>query len=108
MQDIMTACIESLPSYQAACSMCCYKMGAYLQVHISDVLAKRHPSLPVNDLYSDGRIALGFEHIVDQVLGCKVHIAAAVRVVLTQHTLWVETAQAPAGADTCLAIHARS
>lgn len=106
MQDIML--LPAKPCLLQGLQQVRYKIGAYLQMHISDVLAKRHPSLPVNDLYSDGRIALGFEHIVDQVLGCKVHIAAAVRVVLTQHTLWVETAQAPAGADTCLAIHARS
>ena len=84
------------------------RTSAYLQMHISNVLAKRHPSLPVNDLHSDWCIALCFEHIVDEVLGRKVHIAAAVRVVLAQHTLWIETAQAPAGADTCLAIHARA
>ena len=60
---------------------------SHLQMHISYVLAKGHASLPINDLHSDGRIALGLQNIVDQVLGGKVYIAAAVRIVLTEHTL---------------------
>ena len=81
---------------------------AYLQMHISNILAERHASLPVNDLNSDRRVALGFEHIINQVFGRKVDVAAAVMILLTQHTLWVKTAQAPAGASTCLATHAKA
>ena len=98
-------------SKDLACSRACKRVSAilaHLQMHISNVLAERHSSLPVNDLHSDGRIALGFEHIVDQVLGRKIYVAAAVRVVLTQHALWIEAAQAPAGEDTWLGVGARA
>ena len=65
-------------------------------MHISYVFAQGYAGLPVNDLHSDGRIALSFENIIDQVLWGKIDVASAMRVVFTEHTLWIKAAQAPA------------
>jgi hypothetical protein len=56
-------------------------------VHISDVLSQGHPCLAIDDLHADWGVALGLEDIIDQVLWCKIDIAASVRVVLTEHAL---------------------
>ena len=94
----MTACICCLLTRQH--HVCC--LVSHLQVHISNVLAQRYSSLPVNDLHADGRIALGLQDIIDQVLWGEIDIAAAMGVVLTQHTLRVQAAQAPANNEACL------
>ena len=68
----------------------------HLQLHILDVLPKGNASGPVDDLHSDGGIALGLEDVIHQVFGSKVHVAPAVGVVLAQHTLRVQASQRPA------------
>lgn len=65
-------------------------------MHISYVFAQGYAGLPINDLHSDGRVAFGFEHIIDQVLWGKIDVASAMRIVFTEHTLWIKAAQAPA------------
>lgn len=57
--------------------------GMYLEVDVCNVLSQGNPCLPVDDLHSNGSIALGLEDIVDQVLWRKIHIAAPVRIVFT-------------------------
>ena len=67
------------------------RSDANLQLHIGNVFAKRNTGRSVNNFDSDGGFALGFEDIVNQVLGSEVDIASSVWVVLTQHTLRVKT-----------------
>ena len=62
-----------------------------LQLYIRNVFAERNASRSVNDLNSDWGFTFGFKNIIDQILGSKVDIAASVGIMLTQHTLRVET-----------------
>lgn len=48
------------------------------------------------------RIALGLENVVDKVLGRKVYIAPAMRVVLAKHALGVEAPEAPVIVSICV------
>lgn len=68
----------------------------HLQVHARDVVADGDSSGAVDNLYSDGSLALGLQHVADQVLGRKIDVAAPVRVVLTQYALRIQATQAPA------------
>jgi hypothetical protein len=61
----------------------------YLQVDVCYVFAQRHSCLTINNLHSYWGIAFGLQDIINQILGGKVDVAAPVRVVLTEHTLWV-------------------
>ncbi len=72
------------------------RYNAHLQVDIRDVFPDGDARGAVDDLHPDGRLALGLEHVVDQVLGREVDIAPPVRVVLAQHALGVQATQAPA------------
>ena len=75
----------------------------HLQVYLRYVLAQWHAGGAVNDLYPDGGVALGFQCVVHQVLGGKVDVASPMRVVLAQHTLWVQTAKAPTNTSRTVA-----
>ena len=69
--------------------------AACLKVYVLDVLPQRHPRGAVNDLYPYRRLALGLEHIVDQVFGCEVDVTAPMWIVLAQDALRVQASQAP-------------
>lgn len=75
------------------CSACQYLEHpvADLKLYIRNVLAERNTGSSVNNLNSNGGFTLGFENVIDQILGSKIDIATSVGIVLAQHTLRVQT-----------------